>query len=139
MFSKRLKKDFIDTFTEAELGRLFKLTLYIGENNILLKRGAEGMIPLNRKDISKILSLKDRATREYLNKLIEKRVLLKAEYCDEEVYIVNPTYFMYGKWLNECVAYAFKREIKDTIVNDREKALFNRYIVNIKNKPKKVR
>lgn len=97
------------------------------------------MIPLNRKDISKILSLKDRATREYLNKLIEKRVLLKAEYCDEEVYIVNPTYFMYGKWLNECVAYAFKREIKDTIVNDREKALFNRYIVNIKNKPKKVR
>lgn len=106
---------------------------------MLLKRGTEGMIPLDREDISKILSLKERTTREYLNKLIKEKLILKVEYCEEKIYIVNPIYFMYGKWLNECVAYAFKREIKDTIINDREKALFNKYILNIKNKSKKVR
>lgn len=139
LFQDRFYREFKDKLTEIELGRLLRLFAYVKEGNMLLKRGTEGMIPLDREDISKILSLKERTTREYLNKLIKEKLILKVEYCEEKIFIVNPTYFMYGKWLNECVAYAFKREIKDTMINDREKALFNKYILNIKNKPKKVR
>ena len=106
---------------------------------MLKKREKSGMKPLDQEKICKILSLKERATREYLKKMNEYKIIRKIKYCGEISYVINPIYFLYGKWLSECAAYTFKDEISRTIINNEEKELFNQYIRNIRNKPEIIR
>lgn len=135
MFSRSIRSELINELTDVELGRLMKLIIYIGEDNILKKRNSDGMISLTKEDIGSILDLKDRATREYLNKLCEKNIIRKIKYCGEESYVVNPIYFLRGKWMSECTSYSFKEDVERTIANSNEKELFKRYVRKIKNRP----
>lgn len=139
MFPRSIKQELIDELTDVEFGRLTKLIIYVSEDNIFKKRNSDGMTSLTKEDIGNILKLKDRATREYLSKMCEKNIFRKIRYCGEVSYIVNPIYFLRGKWMSECTSYTFKEDIERTIVNNGEKETFKRYVERIKNKPEIIR
>ena len=69
MWMERFLKEAGTNMNMEEKGRIFVLLAFLGEDNVLQKRSGVGYVPLTREDISKILGLKERSTREFLNNI----------------------------------------------------------------------
>lgn len=139
MWMDRFLKNVGQKLSMEEKGRILTLLDNLGEDNVLQKRGGVGYIPLTRNDIAKILGLKERATREFLNKLIELNIIRYIKYCDRKAYIVNPIYFMYGRRLTECMSCVYKEDIESTLKGYEEQEDFRKHFVAIRNKPEIIR
>ena len=136
---ERFLKEVGSNMSIEEKGRIFILLAFLGEDNILQKRSGKGYVPLTREDISNLLELKERTTREFLNKLIELNIIKYIKYCEQKAYIVNPTYFMYGRRLTECMSCVYKEDIESTLKGYEEQEDFKRHFKVIKNKPEILR
>lgn len=139
MWMERFLKEAGSDMNMEEKGRLFVLLAYLGEDNMLQKRIGVGYVPLTREDIEKILNLKERSTREFLNKLTELNIIKYVKYCDQNAYIVNPKYFMYGRRLTECMSFVYKEDIESTLKGYEEEEDFRKHFIAIRNKPEIIR
>lgn len=139
MWMERFLKEAGSDMNMEEKGRLFVLLAYLGEDNMLQKRIGVGYVPLTREDIEKILNLKERSTREFLNKLTELNIIKYVKYCDQNAYIVNPKYFMYGRRLTECMSFVYREDIESTLKGYEEEEDFRKHFVAIRNKPEIIR
>lgn len=135
MWMERFLKEVGTNMNMEEKGRIFVLLAFLGEDNMLQKRSRVGYVPLTRDDIGKILSLKERSTREFLNKLEDLNIIKYVKYCDQNAYIVNPKYFMYGRRLTECMSCVYKEDIESTLKGYEEEEDFRKHFEAIKNKP----
>lgn len=139
MWMERFSKEAGSNMSIEEKGRIFVLLAFLGEDNMLQKRSGVGYVPLTREDIGKILGLKERSTREFLNKLADLNIIKYVKYCEQKAYIVNPIYFMYGRRLTECMSYVYKEDIESTLKGYEEQEDFKRHFKVIRNKPEILR
>lgn len=82
----------------ANIARLIYLSTYIDYNdrqeNLLVKHGKDNKIEsLGRNDIKKLLNLSDRAFLNFINNMIESKLMFKVE----DKYYINNEYFTKGK------------------------------------------
>lgn len=105
-----------DKFTDAELGKIFRLSRHIyADSNMLGKRVNNYIKPLGKNEIIKIFGLKDRQGRALLKKILENKVVKKFENTEQgKTYVqfyFNPIYFFSGTYISLNLYLLFQDEL----------------------------
>lgn len=124
-YKSRTIKHYLDTplpdcFSDAEVGKIFRLSRHIyGDSNMLGRRVKSYVVPYKQEDIIKIFGLKDRQGRALLKKMTENRILKKVEFAEQGKTFVqfyfNPIYFFSGTYLNLNLFLIFQDEMNGHI------------------------
>lgn len=105
-----------DEFTDAELGKIYRLQAHIqNKTNMLIKRTEKGYRPLTIDELVSITGLADRRGKDFINKLIEYKIIAKVTIETGNrtgvQYVFNPIYFHNGNRLSVGLYNTFKEEI----------------------------
>lgn len=105
------------TFSDAEVGKLFRIKNYIQyDSNMLVKRTRDGNRPMTKEEIIFVLNYQSRRGINFFNKLMREGVLaevsIKCGRSKKRIqYYMNPLYFHNGKRLNVTLYNLFKTQL----------------------------
>ena len=104
--------------TDSEIGKLARLSKKIyGKTNMLGYRGNNGTKAYSDEDISKILGLKIRQGKKFLNKMIKLGIMTKSISKERIEYYFSPVYFFSANRIN-LEMYEKCREPLDKVLFD---------------------
>jgi hypothetical protein len=105
-----------DDFTDAELGKIYRLQACIQQNtNMLVKRTNGIRRPMTYAEIAKQTGLSDRLGKEFVKKLLDYAIIGTIEKTTggttRLAYYFNPLYFHNSKWLTFELYDLFKKQL----------------------------
>ena len=108
--------DLPDNLTNAEAGMMYRLAKHTHKSsNLISYKSSNTVKPANIVQLSKYLSLSDRRTRIFINKMIRERIIGKVniKIGNDLVtqYYINPVYFLNGKWLSSNLYFLFQKDL----------------------------
>jgi succinate dehydrogenase flavin-adding protein (antitoxin of CptAB toxin-antitoxin module) len=109
--------DFPGTFSDAEVGKLFRLKNHIQYNsNMLCKRSRDGQKAMTKADIINALNYQSRRGINFFNKLVKEGIIAEVTIrCGrgkrQIQYYINPLYFHSGKRVNVTLYNLFKAQL----------------------------
>lgn len=100
-----------EEFTLTEVGRILKITKYIGKHQILVKDCKF----LKDEDIEIEFNISKKQSKRFINKLKEYQILKYVEINGTKCYVFNPLYAMYGNEITYITYEIFKSELKNEV------------------------
>jgi len=102
-----------DVFTDAEIGKIFRLSRHIySDSNLLARRSNNEIVPLTKQEIQEIIGLHRTKFNPFWKKVLKHRIIKPIKYCDAEYFCFNPIYFNSTTYLPLHLYLAFQDELK---------------------------
>jgi hypothetical protein len=110
---KFVSTDVPNELTDAELGKLFRLSQSMLINsNLLIVRTTNGKArPITTEDLEQLLSFSRSTLFRFLRKCRDLKVLKSVMVEEETHYYLSPVYFFRGKWLSPNLYWLFQEEL----------------------------
>lgn len=115
-----------EVLTDADVGKLFKLSKQLQANTNLLVYRGNNIKPMQIKHIAKLLELSERSCVRFINKMVKLRIMVKVVLKNKSFslllnnnnyYYFNPSVFFCGCWLNYNLYILFKRDLDRILPN----------------------
>lgn len=114
-----------EEITDADIGKLFKLSRQLQANtNLLVYRSGNNIKPMQIKHIAKLLEISERSCVRFINKMIKLHVMGKTveRNCKFSLicykkYFLCPTVFFCGCWLNYNLYIMFRSDLDKILPN----------------------
>ena len=106
--------EFPNGVSDSDIGKMTRLSKYmIGETNALGFRSGKKIYPYPEYRIFEIVGIKSvKRGREFLQRMLQHRIMKKKEIDGSNYYVINPAYFMVsGKRLTLSLFLEFQQEI----------------------------
>lgn len=104
--------------SDADLLKTFKLSEYIVKNTNIIGR-RKGSSFGSVRDISLLLGISEKKTREYLSRAIKKNIIAKITVnlstCSKECYAFNPIFINSCKYVPPVIYKAFQSQMEDIL------------------------
>lgn len=101
-----------DTFTDTEIGKIYRLSRCIYSNsNLLAKRSNNEIKPIPKSDIQDIVKLHRTKFNPFWSKVIENKVVKEIRLDKHDFYCFNPLYFNSTTYLPPYLYIAFQEEL----------------------------
>ena len=103
-----------NVFTDAEVGRLYKLSKHIYSNsNMLARRIKNKLEPYDKETIRELLGIHRNSFNPFWNKIIKHKIIKSIKIEGKEWLCFNPLYFNTTKYLPLHLFIAFQDELKE--------------------------
>lgn len=121
IFPENLPED----LTDADIGKLFKLSKQLQSNsNLLVYRSGNNIKPMQIKHISRLLGISERSCARFINKMLKLHIMGKTveRNCKFSLmcykkYFLCPTVFFCGCWLNYNLYIMFRSDLDKILPN----------------------
>jgi len=114
-----------DSFTDSEVGKIYRLTRSIySSSNMLAYRGSGKIYPLSKEDIRKIVVLHRNNFNPFWHKVLNNTVIKPIVLDGAEYYCFNPIYFNSTLYLPLYLFIAFQ----DELINHLPKWVASKYL-----------
>lgn len=113
-----------ECFSDAEVGKIYRLSRYIfSDSNLLAKRRNNEIVPISKQDIQVIVGLHRTKFNPFFKKLVDEKILKQVE-LSYKYYCFNPLFFNSTSYLPLYLFAAFQDELKEYL----PKWVMNKYL-----------
>lgn len=114
-----------ECFSDAELGRIYKISRMIySKSNLLAKRTNGGIVPLTREEIHEKIGLHRTKFVQFWKKLIENKIIKSIPISGKNFFCISPLYFNSTVYIPVDIFIAFQEELKEHL----SKRVFEAYM-----------
>lgn len=106
--------------TKPDIGNLVLLAQHLQlDTNALMYRSNKGKKPMDLERIGAVLGTRERQTHRFIQKMISlgimKKVAVKNEAAKQIQYVMNPGYFLNGKFISHSLYWTFHKELEKVL------------------------
>jgi hypothetical protein len=114
-----------ECFSDAELGRIYKISRMIySKSNLLAKRTNNGIVPLTRDEIHEKIGLHRTKFVQFWKKLVSNKIVKAIPINGQNYYCISPLYFNSTVYIPVDIFIAFQDELKEHL----SKRVFDEYV-----------